>query len=120
LSEELELHHTDGSGDMEDRIDRLYERLKPEKELESVMDKIDHLLKTLQTLVPTMKSIPCSLHSEIRIAINILTMIFSMGIDNRDSKKEQEAFYQKLSKLVYTKVLGTDRIPTQWVVPITV
>jgi hypothetical protein len=95
LSKELELRQMDASGDMEDMREGLYARLKREKGLESVMDTIAHSSKNLQALVPTTKSAPCILHSELRIVIEILTMIFSTGNDNHDSKKEQEAFCEK-------------------------
>jgi hypothetical protein len=45
--------------------------------LEEIIDLINHSSKNLKALVPTMKSI---LHSEIRIAIKILTIIFLTGI----------------------------------------
>jgi hypothetical protein len=119
LYEELQLRQMDASGDMEDTRERLYERLKCENELESSIDTIVHFSKNLQALVPTTKSMPYILHSEPRIAIKILTMIFWIGIDNHDSKKEQEVFCEKLSSLVNKKVLETNRNPAQWVVPVT-
>jgi hypothetical protein len=82
------------------------------------MDRIVHSLNNLQALFPTTKSIPCILHSQLRIAIKILTMIFSTRIDNHDSKKEQEAFCEKLSKLANKKVLETNRSLAQWMVPV--
>jgi hypothetical protein len=109
----------DASGDMEDMRVWLYERLKREKEQESIMDTIAHSSNNFQALLLTTKSIPCILHSEIRIVIKILTMIFCTVINNPDSKKEQEAFFGKLSKLVNKKVLGIIRSPAQWVVPVT-
>jgi hypothetical protein len=119
LSKELELRQIDASGDMEDMRERLYARLEREKELESVMDTIDHSSKNLQALVPTTKSVPCILQSGLKIAIKILTMIFLTGIDNHDSKKEEEAFCEKLSKLVNKQVIGTNLSPAQWVIPVT-
>jgi hypothetical protein len=83
------------------------------------MDASDDMEGMRGLLYDQLKSIPCILHSELRIAINILTMIFSMGIDTRDSKKEQEAFCEMLSKLVNNNVLGTDISPVQWVIPVT-
>jgi hypothetical protein len=78
----------------------LYERLKRIKGLASVMITITHSSKNSQALVPTMKSISFILQSKLRIVIKILTMLFSTGIDNNDSKKQQEMFCEKLSKLV--------------------
>jgi hypothetical protein len=89
LSEELKLRQIDASGDMENTRERLYACLKHEKELDPGMDTIAPSPKKLQALVPTTKSISYILHSELRIGIKILTMMFLNGIDNHDSKKEQ-------------------------------
>jgi hypothetical protein len=89
LSEELDLRMMDATGDMDVMRERLRERLKRDKGLVDTIDLITHSSTNLQALVPTTKSIPCILHSEIRIAINIFTMIFSMGIDGHDTKTDQ-------------------------------
>jgi hypothetical protein len=81
LSTELGLRQLDVGGDRDEMKERLQERLEEKIGLEEIVDLLNHSLKNLKALVPTTKSIPCILHSEIRIAIKILTMIFSTGID---------------------------------------
>jgi hypothetical protein len=78
---ELELRQLDAGGNRDEMRDRLRERLECEKGLEEIVDLSNHLSKNLTALVPTTKSLPCILHLEIQIAINILTIIFSMGIN---------------------------------------
>ena len=118
LSAELELRLLDASGDREEMRERLRERLEREKGLESIIDLINHSSKNLKGLVPTTKSIPCILHSEIRIAIKILTMIFSTGIDTPETKTAQVDFCDELAYIVNHQILGTSRNPSQWQVPV--
>jgi hypothetical protein len=84
-----------------------------------IIDLLTHSSKNLQALVPTTKSIPCILHSEIRIAIKILTMIFSMGIDGHDMKTDQLEFNDELAEIFNKDILGSTTNPSQWIVPIT-
>jgi hypothetical protein len=86
LSEELDLRMMDATGDMDEMREGLRERLNIEKGLVDIIDLITHSSKNIQVLVLTTKSIPCILHSEIQIAINILKMIFSTGIDGHDTQ----------------------------------
>jgi hypothetical protein len=86
LSTELELRQLDAGSDRDKMRERLRERLERDKGLEEIVDLINHSSKNLKALVPTTKSIPRILHSEIRITINILTMIFSTGIDTPEIK----------------------------------
>jgi hypothetical protein len=97
LSEELDLRMMDATGDMDEMRERLRERLKREKGVVDIIDLITHSSKNLQALVPTTKSIPCILHSKIRIAIKIMTMIFSTGIDFHDTKTDQLEFCDELA-----------------------
>jgi hypothetical protein len=81
LLTELELRQLEAGGNRYETRERLRERLEREKGLEEIVDLTNHSSKNLKALVPTTKSIPCILHSVIRIAIKILMMIFSMGIN---------------------------------------
>jgi hypothetical protein len=91
--------------------------LEREKGLEDIVDLINHSSKNLKAFVPTTKSIPCILHSEIRIAIKILTMIFSTGIDTPETKAAQVDFCEELADIVNHEILGCASNPSQWQVP---
>jgi hypothetical protein len=52
-------------GDQDEMREILRERLEQEKGLEDIVDLINHLSKNIKALIPTTKSIPCILHSEI-------------------------------------------------------
>jgi hypothetical protein len=84
-----------------------------------IIDLLTHSSKNLQALVPTTKSIPCILHSEIRIAIKILTMILSSGIDSHDTKTDQLEFSAELAGIVNKEILGSATNPSQWIIPVT-
>jgi hypothetical protein len=118
FSEELDLRMMDATGDMDEMRERLRKRLKREKGLVDIIDLITHSFKNLQALVPTITSIPCILHSEIRIAIKILTRIFSTGIDGHETKTDQFEFSDELVEIVNTEILGSANNPSQWIVPI--
>jgi hypothetical protein len=100
LSKELELRQLDADGDPNEMRERLRERSERDKGLEEIIDLINHSSKNLKALVPTTKSIPCILHSEIRIAIKLLTMIFSTGIDTPETKAAQVDFCEELANIV--------------------
>jgi hypothetical protein len=89
---------------LENLQERLHKRLKREKGLVGIIDLITRSSKNIQALIPKTKSIQCILHSEIRIAIKILTMIFSTGIDSHDTKTDQLEFSDELAEIVNKEI----------------
>jgi hypothetical protein len=85
----------------------LRERLEREKGLEEIVDLINHSSKNLKALVPTTKSILCILDSDIRIAIMILTLIFSTGIDTPETKAAQVDVCEELADIVNHEIIGS-------------
>jgi hypothetical protein len=86
LLTELELRQLDAGDKQDEMRERLREHLEREKGLEEIVDLINHSSDNLKALVPTTKSIPYILNSDIGIAIKILTMIFSTVIDTPETK----------------------------------
>jgi hypothetical protein len=91
--------------------ERLRERLERDKGLEEIVDIINHSSKNIKALVPTTKSVPCILHSEIRIDIKILTMVFSTGINTPETKASQVDYCEELADIVNRDILGSATNP---------
>jgi hypothetical protein len=68
----------------------------------------------MKALVPTIKPVLYIFHSEIRVAIKIMAMIFTTGIDTRETKASQVDFCEELAYIVNYDIIGEASNPSQW------
>jgi hypothetical protein len=82
LSSELELRHLDITGTLEQMRQRLKLALFHELRIQALLDEVKQSEGVGAALFLVMQTIPCILHCENRVSIEILTMLVIEGFSN--------------------------------------
>jgi hypothetical protein len=101
-----------------------------ESEVRRLLLSLEHAREKPNAFLDLLKSVPCILHLESRVAIKILTVLLIHGLSLSDHGKLKAPAFANTSKLwmqhfvgaveevTNTKLLGSHVNPTQWVFPI--
>jgi hypothetical protein len=104
-------------GDLHELCLLLIERLQMEHDLNELQDAIMKCAPHVDAFVNPAKLIPCSLHLEMRIGLNILTMILAEGLNSYMVKLDQVKFIEKIENIVNDDFFGTKDSPSSWHFP---
>jgi hypothetical protein len=128
ITDELLLRDLPISGDLEVRKDRLVKQLRAKRQARNLSFKIAHATPAENALFMMMQAVPCILHCSNRTNLKILFVLLSIGLNhciNRKILQEHaglakriERFVSDVESIVNSAVLGTERDPCQWHLPV--
>jgi hypothetical protein len=132
VTNELSMRDVNQQGvDLADRINNLRDIiLMAESEVRRLLLSLEHAREKPNAFLDLLKSVPCILHLENRVAIKILTVLLIHGLSLSDrgklkapafantSKLRMQHFVGAVEEVTNTKLLGSHVNPTQWVFPI--
>ena len=132
LSKEL---HLRGLGrnlrlDLEQRRNKLVERVKMEEKINDLKLKVKRCEKNPKALYLLVQAIPCILHMEMRVGLKILTMFINAGLGeaassslpwqqgpqekNITQNKMKDQYAEQIEKVINECILGTPQAPGQF------
>ena len=128
ITEELALRGLPLTGRSKARKARLRRMLETEQSIRKLLNQLEHGKDQDSALFLLLQAIPCILHMENHVALKIFCMLLILGLSNAkagiiftDVTSESERilrFIDEVSSVVNRVILGDDRNPANWRVPI--